>query len=150
MDVRLWGPHAWEFLHAATFGYPENPTSKEQAKMKCFFECLPWILPCKSCQQHFAQLLVTSPIDPHLGSREALTIWLVEAHNMVNTRLGKPTLSYDFVRDKYHGMRGTCRTEVHSSVEAIKDNRLICSALVIAIVMLCIVLWKYRNNAQFK
>ena len=26
MNPKIWGPHAWIFLHSITLNYPENPT----------------------------------------------------------------------------------------------------------------------------
>lgn len=113
MDVRLWGPHAWEFLHACTYAYPDHPSEEEQQNTKVFFESMAHVLPCERCKMHYGRMLRDMPIDSHLKSREALARWLVEAHNRVNDRTGKPRVEYDYIKTKYDGMRGTCRTEVN-------------------------------------
>ena len=38
MDAKVWGPHAWKFLHTITLNYPENPTDQNKADYKHFFE----------------------------------------------------------------------------------------------------------------
>ena len=107
LDVRIWGPNAWEFMHAVTFSYPiSNPSDEEQKNMRNFFVFIGNLLPCQECRYHFIKLLETTP--PDVSSRHALSNWLVDRHNDVNVRLHKPTLSYDFVKRKYDNMHNQC------------------------------------------
>jgi hypothetical protein len=123
MDVRFWGPQFWATLEFLAFNYPQNPSDQDRQNMKTLYSLLPELLPCSSCQTHFAQLLKDYPIQ--LDSRDTLTRWLVEAHNRVNDRLKKPRVTYDFVADKYQQMRGTCemgQLKAHSSQKTYKDS----------------------------
>jgi len=108
MDVRFWGPHFWATMEFVAFHYPVNPSEEDKTDIKNFYNSLIKILPCNTCQEHFQKLLVKFPLDNHLSSRDELTRWLVEAHNRVNDRLGKPRIQYSVVHDKYEQMKGTC------------------------------------------
>ncbi len=108
MDVRLWGPQVWATMDFIAFNYPERPSAEDKAHVKAFFQNLAPLLPCSSCRDDFAKLLKTYPVEAHLDSRDTLTHWLVEAHNRVNERLGKPRVAYDVVANKYNQLRGTC------------------------------------------
>lgn len=108
MDTRLWGPHIWETLHIVSFHMPENPTQQEQDDILELVYVIGKTLPCDNCRTHFSKLLNSYPPQYHSQSRDKFTRWLVEVHNRVNERLGKPRIDYDFVKNKYDSMKGTC------------------------------------------
>lgn len=109
MDVRLWGPSAWETMHAVTFVYPEQkPTDEEKEAMSRYFYASTDVLPCYRCRKHFKELLMTHRLEDNLENRDQLTRWLVARHNDVNQRLGKPIVSYDFVKSKFDDYRNKC------------------------------------------
>jgi hypothetical protein len=101
MDVNVWGPPAWDFLHSITFTYPENPSTKDKQRYKDFFEQLCYVLPCNDCCVHYQKELIGDSLDKALVSRETLSEWLVDLHNRVNERLGKSTVEYSSVKQKY-------------------------------------------------
>lgn len=109
LNTQMWGPHAWEFLHAVSFSYPQNPTRKDKADILTFFKSLRSVLPCEQCRIHFPKLLDKYPLEEHIESRDELTHWLVNAHNDVNRRLGKQEMTYNTVQNKYENMRGQLR-----------------------------------------
>ena len=90
-----WGPHAWAFLHAITYSYPENPRPELQHQMRTFFEGLQVALPCAKCRDNYSDKFErtagssSSSGDP-FRSRTALTRWLREMHNDVNASHSKP------------------------------------------------------------
>lgn len=109
MDVRLWGPACWETMHAITYVYPEHlPTRDDRESMIRFFYAMGDVLPCFKCRYHFKKMLQNNPIQDNLNSREALTHWLIDRHNEVNERLGKPVVSYEFVDSKYSDYSNQC------------------------------------------
>lgn len=109
MDVRLWGPDAWNTMHAITYSYPkDNPTSEEKRDMREFFEAIADVLPCFECRKHFKSMMRKYPVVEHLSSRRDLTRWLIDRHNDVNRRLGKPTVDYEFVDSKYSDYGNVC------------------------------------------
>lgn len=79
------GPPAWHFLHSVAAGYPEY-TSDNNIKNQYanFFESLQFILPCESCRNHYVKNLQELPIDPYLGGRKDLSMWVYKLHNLVN------------------------------------------------------------------
>jgi len=104
MNPKIWGSHAWVFLHSVALNYPKEPTEHDKTRYKAFFTDLRYILPCGMCQAHYAENLKKIPIENALESRSTLSRWLVKVHNSVNESTGKPTLSYtQFIR-KYEAM----------------------------------------------
>lgn len=100
LPTHLWGPQLWQAAHAITFAFPtENPSSQQQAAAQQFFQAWRALIPCESCRTHWATLLDQLP--PDATSRDSLSRWLVEAHNRVNARIGKPQLAYDDVAAKF-------------------------------------------------
>jgi hypothetical protein len=98
-NKKLWGGPAWEFLHAGTWAYPENPTKEQQTLARIFYESLPYQLPCGVCEGHCANYIRDNP--PATKNRESLTRWLWNFHNAVNKRLGKPEHPWEKVVDKF-------------------------------------------------
>jgi len=38
LDVRIWGPEAWNFMQAVSFSYPKwNPTTQDKNDLRNFF-----------------------------------------------------------------------------------------------------------------
>jgi hypothetical protein len=88
------GPSLWASLHQLTFLYPEVAQPTHRSWSALYVESMRNMLPCKACQQHFAQILQeTMPI--RNGGRDEFSRWAVDVHNLVNARLGKPLVSYE-------------------------------------------------------
>jgi hypothetical protein len=64
-------------------------TDKPEAYVR-FFESLPDILPCSQCGKHLKENLAILPVDTSDMFR-----WSVDIHNLVNTQLNKPEISYE-------------------------------------------------------
>ena len=99
MEPKIWGPHAWIFLHTITLNYPENPNQIEKQNYKSFFESLSKILPCDNCREHYSENIENIPID--LQSRESLVQWLFTIHNKVNQKNNKQLVNYDDFINQY-------------------------------------------------
>jgi hypothetical protein len=95
MKTNLWGPHAWTFLHSASFAYPDNPSPEKREAARELFRSLRHMLPCDDCCSHYCKEFDKDPVDNHLDSKYKLSLWLVNFHNRVNERLGKKKLSYE-------------------------------------------------------
>lgn len=155
-----WGPAGWQFLHSVTFSYPTNPTVQEKEQFKQFFQQLKYVLPCPSCREHYADgIEKTVPIDKYLDSRESLTQWLWKLHNSVNERLGKPTVSYESVKQKYESMQGICQRSMandcppspssdNGSSGKCNASLLIWLAVVIFGVVVTVALMKYTKQKK--
>lgn len=112
MDPQVWGKYQWTTIHFVALGYPKAPTeSQKQYYFTYFSKILPEILPCLKCRKHLKQTLQTEhPMTPSaLANPDTLFEWTVSLHNVVNRRLGKPTLSLEeargiyMYRDNLHG-----------------------------------------------
>ena len=110
MRVSLWGSQLWHVLHCVTFDYPETPSAADKLHYLQFFQSLAFVLPCEKCQKHFQELMGPKsplPLSPALKNRDTLSRWLVDVHNLVNERTGKPSMTYESVRDRYVSMQQT-------------------------------------------
>jgi FAD-linked sulfhydryl oxidase len=106
MKTSVWGPSAWRFLHAVTFAYPDAPTEEQQAAARQLFQSLRQMIPCGDCCGHYCTEIQSHP--PQVQSRDALSRWLVDLHNRVNARLGKPSYSYSVARAEYTQEESQC------------------------------------------
>jgi FAD-linked sulfhydryl oxidase len=119
LDVRIWGPKAWDFMHAVTFAYPsEAPSEEDKQNIIQFFDSIGNCLPCAKCRFHFKEMLKKWPVPTF--NREELTKWLVDRHNDVNVRLGKPVYPYDFVKKRHQDMSNMCPAAEAACTEALK------------------------------
>ena len=82
----------------------------------------------------------TLPIEPALKNRDTLTRWLVNIHNIVNKRLGKPIFDYDTVKNKYESLK--CSIDVCSNLNAqcTKSQRKTNNLLYLITILLVIVI----------
>ena len=94
-----WGPKLWQFLHACSFAFPESPTPDQTEAFRKLLEALRVLLPCPLCRDHYNTFLEENPAPATCGSE--LQKWLVDFHNDVNTRIGKPPLSLDQAKDMH-------------------------------------------------
>jgi hypothetical protein len=93
---RYWGKYGWPFLHYLTFSYPEKATVEQQAVTRLFFLSVGELLPCPACSKHFLEAITSDyPVSKALEGQESLSRWLVNVHNFVNRRLGKPEMTYE-------------------------------------------------------
>ena len=117
MKTSHWGEHAWHFLHAVAYEYPETPSLADRRAATRLFRSLMKMLPCQECCQHYAQEMRRDPIEEHLGSRDELCRWVLDLHNKVSRRLGKPEWTMSQLHDKYKGascdVRSSCGTGDH-------------------------------------
>lgn len=87
----VWGPLQWQTMAQLLRGYPvHNPDPQTQQALRDYVAALVRLLPCKACASHWAQLAGTV----QTASRYDALKWLIDTHNTVNQRLGKPQLTY--------------------------------------------------------
>ena len=116
--TRIWGPSGWLFLHCITFGYPYkiNSNNKEHIDKKSdyykFFYYLGKVLPCKYCRDSYMEFFAKiNPINK-LGSRQELSKWLYDVHNLVNDKLGVSSCdipSFTDIEKNYESFRAACK-----------------------------------------
>ena len=80
-----WGPYFWGVIHLGCLAGSITPE---------FISMYPSVLPCGACGQHFAEVLRDAPF-PDSQDPLILFQWSVHAHNMVNSRIGKPILTVE-------------------------------------------------------
>lgn len=91
-------------MHTVTFAYPEKASESQREDAFKFLFSVAKMLPCKMCREEWMAFLVESIADAnshHLSGRNAFSRFLVDGHNRVNLRLGKPQMSYQRVKDIY-------------------------------------------------
>ena len=74
-------------LHTIAAYYPDQPNTRHRKQCAALISALTTLYPCGPCREDFETEVAKSP--PRLESREALSIWLCEQHNLVNTKVGK-------------------------------------------------------------
>ncbi|KAI1349247.1 FAD dependent sulfhydryl oxidase [Xylaria sp. FL0043] len=87
-DVEALGRSTWTLLHTIAANYPKSPNYKEQSDLKTFMGVFSRLYPCWVCAEDFQRYMEKEQI--RVGSRNEFGTWLCEAHNAVNTKLGKP------------------------------------------------------------
>jgi FAD-linked sulfhydryl oxidase len=88
-DADQIGRSTWTLLHTMATQYPERPTHGQQAEVVGFVGALGNLYPCGSCATDFRSWMGAGN-RPRVSSREDFGQWLCEAHNAVNSKLGKP------------------------------------------------------------
>ncbi|QSL64465.1 hypothetical protein MERGE_001766 [Pneumocystis wakefieldiae] len=89
-DSELLGRSTWTFLHTMAANYPKSATVKEQAEMQEFLRVFAKHYPCSYCAQDFREWMSQEKNQAKVGGREELSLWICQAHNEVNRKLGKP------------------------------------------------------------
>lgn len=102
-DPTLWGPHLWAYLHFSTANYPDKPSHEEIENMKAWLCSLYVTIPCDTCSQHYKKYIDNkkNELDDICSCREKLFRFMVDIHNKVNLRTGKPTITYEQAKQMY-------------------------------------------------
>lgn len=101
MKIDVVGPPLWRSLHAITFAYPQQATPEHTAAAVALFDALVPLFPCDKCRPHLAAELKRHPVAEVAGGRETFARWLVDLHNRVNARLGKPQWTFEQAATEY-------------------------------------------------
>lgn len=96
-DPTVWGKHLWYYLHTSAANYPQHPSKQQKDGMKNWLCSLKWTMPCENCSMHFGKYIEKhrSSLDDICSSRDKLFTFLVDVHNQVNKRTGKPQMGID-------------------------------------------------------
>jgi hypothetical protein len=96
MSPELWGNHCWKCIHYVTLNYPDNPSEADKYNYLQYFSSLSDVLPCNTCKLNLKRHLQQLPINMDvLSSKESLVKWGIDMHNLVNSEIDKPIISYD-------------------------------------------------------
>ena len=103
--ISVWGPSAWNLLHVVAFQYSDTPSDEEKRRAYNFLITFSDAIPCETCRIHFSKMIardITQGSSSAIfDSRDAFARATVEWHNVVNDRLNKPRLTFDFVALQY-------------------------------------------------
>ncbi|KAI1498422.1 ERV/ALR sulfhydryl oxidase domain-containing protein [Biscogniauxia marginata] len=88
-DVETLGRSTWTLLHSIAATYPKTPSPAEQSDLKTFMGTFSRLYPCWVCAEDFQAYMEKEKI--RVGNRDDFGMWLCQAHNAVNTKLGKDT-----------------------------------------------------------
>ncbi len=97
-DPKVLGPGTWWCIHTIAMTAVTEP-------MKQFFVAfilqLAQTFRCATCKKHIMSYLSNNPFSPYWEIEQGLFKWSVDFHNAVNTRIGKPAVSYELAKEWY-------------------------------------------------
>ena len=100
LDTSIWGPPLWNVLHC-TAQYGQSRT--RQSLWFTLLNALRTGIPCPDCSAHYNAWLNTHPLRSSLvpGTFFEVNKWILDLHNDVNRRTGKPTWNVSQVAQTY-------------------------------------------------
>lgn len=93
------GRGTWTFLHTVAAKYPAYPTKEEKTTAIQLMEMIAQIFPCEECRGHFRALVDDFP--PTVNTQKEFSLWMCQAHNIVNKRFGKPVFDCNRLDDRW-------------------------------------------------
>lgn len=109
-DVEVLGRSTWTLLHTIAATYPSSATPVQQGEMKTFLSVFSRIYPCWVCAEDFRgwiekpenKLQVEAGGSKgHLSGRKEFALWMCNAHNDVNQKLGKKLFDCSKVEERW-------------------------------------------------
>lgn len=100
MNNQLWGPITWTFFHVLVERIKEDSMPYIKHIIIHIITIICNSLPCPTCREHSSKLLANYKHYDVLNSKSQVKQWIFDLHNIVNTKLNKPTLSIDCL-EKY-------------------------------------------------
>jgi len=112
------GRATWTLLHTIAAQMPDVLSFEQQRDASSLISSLARLYPCQSCAKDFQAIIQKTP--PRLETKQELTDWLCDAHNVVNQKLGKKTFDCSLAKFRWPGFRcnekkGENRTSVGCS-----------------------------------
>lgn len=95
LTIDKWGPGAWNTLHTFAHRAPLRLGDSDAREWKHFLTLFADRLPCPTCRKHFGAYIAEHVTDTTFNTRQEIVIFLNNAHNDVNVRLGKRTWTLD-------------------------------------------------------
>jgi hypothetical protein len=98
----VWGPCVWILFHTLAFKIVPAEFSSKKTDLINYIQRICSNLPCPECTQHAMEYMKQNlrRIDA-ITTKEHLHEFLVDFHNAVNVRKGKPVFTYKQAEDKY-------------------------------------------------
>ena len=88
-DVDELGRSTWTLLHSLTATYPSIAPPEMQSMTSQFLSLFSRLYPCWVCAEDFRDWMAQPENEPKLKGRDDFGMWMCQAHNAVNVKLGK-------------------------------------------------------------
>lgn len=105
------GRAGWVLLHNIAAKYPHKPEKNDIMEMEAFINLFGKLFPCAECSGHFQNMI--KEFKPNLNSNLEFNLWLCQAHNRVNKRVGKPQFDCNRLQDRWD-----CGCEAENSMSS--------------------------------
>ena len=153
MHPDVWGPHFWYILHIVSFEYPEHPSEYDKRSYYMFYQSIGDILPCEDCRKHYKHFFHAYPIQPHLGGKSELVKWVIQMHNFVNEKNGKPVLTVAEVLNIYENLKPVSpfyRVDMEPILEQrkYKKSYRVSGLIIVGVIIILFMKW-YHNRYYF-
>ena len=98
----VWGPCVWYLFHTLAYKAVPEDFPKIKTELIQYIQRICSNLPCPECTQH-ATIYMTqnSRKIAAIQTKEQLQYFLIDFHNAVNVRKGKPAFTYEQSQEKY-------------------------------------------------
>lgn len=100
MNSFVWGSDMWNLLHATSLQSPTRGSADDETKFKRVLNGFRHACPCSLCKTSFQHLLEMEKFNLRDRINPAVFAW--ELHNAVNTKLGRPEVTYENVFRRYN------------------------------------------------
>lgn len=88
-DVEELGRSTWTLLHSMAATYPPVAPPETQSIMQQFLSTFSKLYPCHVCAEDFQHWMAQPNNAPKVKGQDELGMWMCQAHNAVNVKLGK-------------------------------------------------------------
>ena len=117
INLSVWGPCLWTYLHVITIASPKSFDVKINEYYRRIFGSIADSIPCITCQLHFKEILQNTTWQ--FRSRLEFVVWLYDIHNQVNMKLGKP--KYSYIEFLYENLPSSYYPEFVRNEEELED-----------------------------
>ena len=95
--TKFWGPLGWATLHSIAALYPQQPSDLERALITKWMQNFNRCIVCEKCRTHYSTLLkeYTQQHPEWNTSQYNLSLFILRAHNIVNSQTGKPIQTFE-------------------------------------------------------
>merc|ERR1711939_1040602 len=100
-DVEELGRSSWTLLHSMAATYPTNAPRETQSIMQQFISTFSTLYPCWVCAEDFRAWMATPGNEPKVQGQDDLGMWMCQAHNAVNVKLGKPEFNCSLWKQRW-------------------------------------------------